>query len=94
MTGAEAIASWIVLAVKGYLATGSVFAVFFALILAGRIDPAARDASWGFRLLILPSAALLWPLLVSRVRRQQLPPAECNAHRLRAANRDNVEPVK
>lgn len=40
----------------------------FAFVWRGveRIDPAARGGGWGFRLLIWPGAAALWPLLASR----------------------------
>ncbi|MGE0638904.1 MAG: hypothetical protein AB7G12_03385 [Thermoanaerobaculia bacterium] len=46
-----------------------------------RIDPAARGASRGFRLIVLPGAVALWPLLLRRWVRGAPPPAESNAHR-------------
>jgi hypothetical protein len=49
-----------------YLAIGACFAVAFALRGAAAVEPAARDATWGFRLLVLPGALTLWPLLLSR----------------------------
>ncbi|HEX5635379.1 MAG TPA: hypothetical protein VFX50_19185 [Gemmatimonadales bacterium] len=49
-----------------YLAIGACFAAAFALRGAGIVEPAARDATWGFRLLVLPGALTLWPLLLSR----------------------------
>ena len=52
-----------------YLGIGAVFSLPFAFRWAGRLDPAARSGSVGFRLLILPGAALLWPLLLLRLRR-------------------------
>lgn len=52
-----------------YLALGLLFALPFATRWAGRLDPAAAVGSWGFRLLILPGAMLLWPLLLYRVLR-------------------------
>ena len=64
MTGAEVVASWVVLGVKGYLAVGSVFAVIFALNLAGRIDPAARRDGW---FVVPESAAVVWVHVESRV---------------------------
>ena len=65
-----------------YLACGLVFAVPFVMAGAQKIDPHARHGSWGFRLLIIPGATALWPLLLKRwaggVRE---PPEECTAHR-------------
>jgi len=65
-----------------YLFCGLVFAVPFVLVGARRIDPHALHGSWGFRLLIFPGAAALWPLLLRRwVTGVKVPPEECNAHR-------------
>jgi hypothetical protein len=50
-------------AVAGYLAVGAVFALVFAFAGAARIDRATGGAGPLFRLLIVPGAALLWPLL-------------------------------
>jgi hypothetical protein len=52
-----------------YLAVGVLFAIPFAARWAGRLDPAARVGSAGFRLLIVPGAALLWPYLTFRLAR-------------------------
>jgi hypothetical protein len=69
-----------------YLAIGLVFAIPFALIGAKRIDPHAAR----FRLLIIPGAAALWPLLLQRwVAGVKEPPEECTAHR-RAARKGGV----
>ena len=57
------IAGWIVGLAALYLVLGLVFAIPFVLVGAGRIDPLARQGTWGFRVLILPGAAALWPLL-------------------------------
>jgi len=46
-----------------------------------RIDPNARGAGLGFRLLILPGSAALWPLLLRRWIAGSPPPAERNTHR-------------
>ncbi|MGE0442245.1 MAG: hypothetical protein AB7L66_05520 [Gemmatimonadales bacterium] len=53
-----------------YLAAGALFAVWFAWRGAGRLDPVARSGTSGFRLLVLPGAALLWPWLALRVVRR------------------------
>jgi len=67
-----------------YVALGLVFAVGFALRGAARIDPDARGATWGFKLLIVPGSAALWPLLLVRWMRAQGPPVEKSPHRLGA----------
>lgn len=73
----------ILLAVLGlYSLAGVVFALLFAFRWVGRIDPAAQEGSWGFRLLIIPGSAALWPLLLSRLRRgSDRPPEPEDAHR-------------
>ena len=52
---------WVVAA---YAAIGIVFAAYFVTAGCGRIDPTARGAPIGVRLLLLPGAAALWPLLL------------------------------
>ena len=65
-----------------YALIGLVFAIPFSLVGAKRIDPAADGGTWGFRVLIVPGAAALWPLLLMRWLRGGEPPEERNAHRL------------
>ncbi len=75
-------AEWLVGLGGAYLLFGMLFGIAFVLRGAGRIDPGAREAGWGFRLLILPGAAALWPILLRRwLRGAQAPPVERNAHR-------------
>ena len=65
-----------------YLLCGLVFAVPFAFVGVGKIDPHAAHGTWGFRLLIVPGTILLWPLLARRWRKGiHEPPEERNAHR-------------
>ncbi len=52
-----------------YVIVGSLFAIVFVCVGAARVDSAAAGASWGFRVLILPGVAALWPLLALRWRR-------------------------
>lgn len=54
-----------------YLTAGFLFAVPFVARWAGRLDPAARIGTLGFRLVILPGAALLWPLLALKLARSR-----------------------
>ena len=57
-------ADFIILAVASYALLGAVFGVLFVTSGIGRLDHAAIGAPWSFRLLILPGAAALWPLLL------------------------------
>ena len=81
----------VVTVLSTYVGIGLLFAVPFVLFGVERIDPAARGATWGFRLLILPGSVALWPLLLARlVRGGGMPPEERNAHR--ASARGQVRP--
>lgn len=73
-----------------YLALGAVFGVGFALFGAQRLDPDARGAGLGFRVLVLPGAALLWPLLAWRLARGAAAPAERTAHKLVAGGEEGT----
>ena len=77
----------VVLLLTVYVACGLAFAPFFVWRGVGRIDPGAKSAGLGFRLLILPGVAALWPVLLRRWLTGRLPPAERNAHRDAAAAR-------
>jgi len=59
----ERAAEALLLVVGLHLALGIVFAIAFHLRGIARIDPAAAHATWGFRLLVTPGIAALWPLL-------------------------------
>ena len=79
---ASIFAQGLVAAGSGYLVAGLLFGLWFVLRGVGRVDPVARDGSWGFRLLILPGVAALWPLFVGRLLRGvDTPPDEHNPHR-------------
>ena len=56
----------VVYASLAYLALGVVFALAFVARGAARLDPDADGATWGFKVLILPGTAALWPLLLVR----------------------------
>lgn len=84
----ESLAAAIVLAATAYVGAGLVLAVPLVVGGLGRLDPAARTASWGFRVIVMPGVVLLWPLLVVRLAAGDThPPIERNAHRRRAATR-------
>lgn len=81
----ESIAGTLVSLLGAYAAVGVAFALPFAWRLAARLDPAARAGTAGFRVLILPGAAALWPYLLVRLARgASAPPDEWNAHRAAA----------
>jgi hypothetical protein len=82
----DTLAAAIVQAVTAYVGAGCLAAA--PLVLAGipRLDGAAREATWGFRVIIVPGVVLLWPWLVARlIGGATMPPVERNAHR-RAAS--------
>ena len=58
---------WLSVSLLIYLAAGVLFAVLFVSIWVGRIDPAARGGTLGFRLVILPGVIALWPLLLRQL---------------------------
>jgi hypothetical protein len=70
-----------------YVAVGAVVALAFLLFGLDRTDPAARGA-YGFRALIGPGLALLWPLVAYRWLASpanddgQAPARQANAHRV------------
>jgi hypothetical protein len=49
-----------------YAAAGVVFAMAFLALGVARVDAQAKGAGLGFRLLILPGVAALWPVLLKR----------------------------
>ncbi len=54
---------WAVRLFLGYWAVGMLFAAAFAMFGVQRVDAAARGSGPGFRLMVMPGAAALWPLL-------------------------------
>ena len=75
------LAEWIVRLLAVWLATGLLVGISFVLIGVRRSDPAAHRGTWGFRLLILPGAVALWPLVLRRWVRGDSPPTERTPHR-------------
>jgi len=76
------IAATVLIFLAVYLACGFLFALPFAFLGVGRIDPHASHSSWGFRLLIIPGATALWPVLLRRwATGVYEPPEERTPHR-------------
>ena len=72
--------------IEGYGFIGFVAGLWLVGGGAARLDPLARGASWGFRVMVVPAGILLWPwLLVRLMRGGQAPPSEVTAHRPRPA---------
>lgn len=61
-----AVAELVVNVLGIYAAIGALFGIAFVIAGIGRIDPVAKGSTLGFRLIVLPGAALLWPLLLKR----------------------------
>jgi hypothetical protein len=61
-----ALAEWFVRVLSAYGVLGLLFGVCFVTAGVSRVDRQAKGAGLGFRLLILPGVAALWPLLLYR----------------------------
>lgn len=82
----ELFAVWFVRLLGLYAGLGLLFGLAFVTRGVERLDPAAHDASWGFRVVALPASIALWPLLLKRwLGGASAPPVETNAHRRAAA---------
>jgi hypothetical protein len=60
------LAEYFIDALAAYGLVGAVFAAAFVTLGIHRVDPVAEHAPLGFRLIVIPGAALLWPLLLLR----------------------------
>lgn len=60
------IAAVLLIAATIYFVLGVLFAAAFIARGVTRIDAAANRSRWTFRAIVLPGAALLWPLMLSR----------------------------
>jgi hypothetical protein len=52
--------------VTAYAVVGFIFALVFVTYGVARIDDAAESPTLGFRLMIFPGTAALWPILLTR----------------------------
>ncbi|MEO8126498.1 MAG: hypothetical protein ABJF23_22920 [Bryobacteraceae bacterium] len=57
---------WILYLLTAYALAGVLFGVAFLTAGIARVDHGAAGSGVGFRLLILPGVAALWPLLLLR----------------------------
>lgn len=76
------IAVWLVRLGYAYLAVGLMLLPWWHLRGLRRLDHAAGDGRWGFRILISPGLVALWPWLVANALiGDGEPETECTAHR-------------
>ncbi len=59
-------AQWFVGLLAVYALAGVLFALVFVTAGIARVDPVAEHAPWGFRLIVAPGVAALWPVLLGR----------------------------
>lgn len=81
---AESVARIVVAGAAVYLTLGLALTGLALARGVERLDPAARGASLGFRLIVVPGLVALWPLLARRILRGGPPPVEATAHRRQA----------
>ena len=75
------VAELFVYALEAYSAAGLLFSAVFVFRVQS-LDPEAQGSGLGFRLLVAPGLAVLWPLFLSRwFRHLSEPPVEKNSHR-------------
>jgi hypothetical protein len=53
-------------ALASYAVVGAMFAIAFLVLGIHRVDPVAEHAPVGFRLIVMPGVAALWPLLLAK----------------------------
>jgi hypothetical protein len=57
--------------VVAYIAVGILFSIFFAVSGVARLDSAAIGSPITFRILTIPAATALWPLLLTKMLRKR-----------------------
>jgi len=78
----EILANAFVYGLETYVGLGFLFAIVFVSFGVDRLVSEARGAGPGFRLLILPGVAALWPMFFYRwFGKANEPPVERNPHR-------------
>ena len=66
-----AAAEWFVNLIGTYAAIGLLFATAFLTMGIDKVDPVSKGSDIGFRLIILPGVAALWPILLTRWARKK-----------------------
>ncbi len=75
-------AELIVIIIFIYLGLGFIAGFVITFFGVKKLDPAAKEGTIGFKLLIVPGLAVFWPLFVMRwIKGSKEPPLETNAHR-------------
>lgn len=77
----ETIATALVGAGTAYLALGLASALVLLARGLDRLDPAAKSATWGFRLIVVPGLIALWPWIARAIFTPTSPAVERNVHR-------------
>jgi hypothetical protein len=61
-----AVTEWLLDLLGVYLGVGLLFAIAFLTVGISQVDPDSKGSGLGFRLIILPGVAALWPVLLTR----------------------------
>jgi len=60
------VAEWFINLLGAYTGIGLLFAIVFLTVGISQVDPDSKGSGVGFRLIILPGVAALWPVLFTR----------------------------
>jgi len=60
------VAEWFINLLGVYTGIGLLFAIAFLTVGISQVDPDSEGSGVGFRLIILPGVAALWPVLLTR----------------------------
>ena len=60
------VAEWFINLFGVYTGIGLLFAIAFLTVGISQVDPVSKASGVGFRLIILPGVAALWPVLLTR----------------------------
>jgi len=60
------VAEWFINLLGVYTGIGLLFAIAFLTVGISQVDPDSKGSGIGFRLIILPGVAALWPVLFTR----------------------------
>lgn len=86
-----ALANAIILILSAYLGVGVIVGILTVFFASSRLDPSAAAGTFGFRMMILPGAVALWPILLRRLLvGANHPPTEVSAHRLAALGKSDA----